>query len=155
MPVPPVPSGYHSLTPHLICDGAKRAIDWYRKVFAAQVRMCMDQPDGRVGHAELQLGDSVLMLADEFPDLGVRAPKAYGGSPASLMLYVPDVDTVFARALANGARQDRPLQNQFYGDRTGTVIDPFGHKWTIATHVEDVSPQEMERRAAKERGGTA
>ncbi len=144
----PIPDGYHSITPYLIIKGAAAAIDFYKQAFGALELMRMAQPDGRVGHAELKIGDSVIMLADEFPELQTVGPKTLGNSPVGILLYVDDVDTVFAKALSLGATVNKPLADQFYGDRNGTVIDPFGHKGTIATHKEDVSPEEMERRVA-------
>jgi PhnB protein len=146
--VKPIPDGYHNLTPYLIVDGAAKAIDFYKKVFGATEKMRMPSPGGKVGHAELTLGDSMIMLADEHPDMGARAPHAYGGSAVSLMLYVPDVDATVATAIAGGARVVRKVENQFYGDRMGTIEDPFGHRWHVATHVEDVPPEEMAKRAA-------
>jgi PhnB protein len=146
MPVRPVPDGYSSVTPYLIVAGAADAIDFYKRVFNAQELMRFGGPDGTVGHAELQIGDSRIMLADEHAQMGYRSPKALGGSAISIMLYVDDVDRVFQRAVDAGARTQQELKTQFYGDRSGTVIDPFGHVWTIATHVEDVSPEEMQRR---------
>ena len=151
--VKPIPDGYPQLTPYLAVNGAAAAIEFYSKVFGATERMRMPAPEGKVGHAELQIGDSVVMLADEFPEMGNRGPKTIGGSPVTLSVYVEDVDSVFDRALRAGATQIRPLENQFYGDRTGMFEDPFGHRWSIATHVEDVPPDEMERRAAEMMGG--
>ena len=147
MAVKPIPEGYHSITPYLIVDGAARAIEFYEKAFGAEEKFRMPQPDGRIGHAELKIGDSIVMLADENMQMGIRGPKSVGGTPMMLMLYVNDVDKVFARAVEAGASVERPLANQFYGDRTGGVVDPFGHKWYLATHVEDVAPDELERRA--------
>jgi len=147
MAVKPIPDGYHAITPYLIVQGAAAAIDYYKKVFGAAERMRMDAPGGKIGHAELTLGGSVVMLADEHPERGYRGPKAFGGSAVSLMLYVPNVDDVFKRAVAAGAKELRPVADQFYGDRLGVLEDPFGHVWTIATHVEDVSPEEMRRRS--------
>jgi PhnB protein len=147
MAVKKVPEGYHSITPYLIIKGATAAIDYYKKVFGATERMRMDGPAGTIGHAELVIGDSTVMLADEFPDMGHRSPKSIGGTPVSLVLYLDDVDAVFKRAVDAGARSVRPVENQFYGDRMGTLEDPFGHMWSIATHVEDVPPEEMKRRA--------
>jgi PhnB protein len=152
MPVKPIPDGYHSVTPYLVCRGAARAIDYYKKVFGAEELMRMPAPGDRVGHAELRIGDSVVMLADEHPEMGARSPETVGGTPVSLMVYVADVDAVYKKAIAGGARENRPLADQFYGDRSGTITDPFGHQWTIATHIEDVSPEEMERRMAKAHG---
>jgi len=146
--VKPIPDGYHNVTPYLIVDGAAKAIDFYKKVFGATEKMRMPSPGGKVGHAELTVGDSMIMLADEHPEMGARAPHAYGGSAVSLMLYVPDVDATVATAIAGGAKVVRQVENQFYGDRMGTIEDPFGHRWYVATHVEDVPPEEMARRAA-------
>lgn len=146
--VKPVPDGYHNITPYLVIKGAAAAIDFYKQAFGATEIARIAQPDGRIGHAELKLGDSHLMLADEFPEMDTVGPKTLGNTPVGLMLYVDDVDTVFAKALALGATVNKPLADQFYGDRNGTVIDPFGHKWTIATHKEDVSPEEIQRRVA-------
>ena len=151
MPVKPIPDGYHSLTPYLIVNGAARAIDFYRRAFGAVELLRMEEPDGRVGHAELRIGDSTVMLADEYPEIGARTPQTIGGTPVSLVLYVEDVDATVARAVAAGAKLTRPVADQFYGDRTGGLTDPFGHVWYVATHVEDVSPEEMERRRAAQR----
>lgn len=148
-PVKPIPDGYPVVTPYLIIRGAARALDFYKQVFGATERMRLDMPGGIIGHAEIQLGDSVIMLADEFPQMNARGPEAYGGSPVSLHLYVTDVDAIVARAVSLGAKITRPVENQFYGDRSGTVVDPFGHTWNIATHVEDVSHEETARRAAQ------
>jgi PhnB protein len=146
--VKPIPEGEHSITPYLVIQGAAKAIDFYRKAFGAKEVMRLSDPKGdKVGHAELMIGDSKVMLADEYPDFGFRAPPAIGGTPVSLLLYVNDVDAVFQRAVAAGAKELRPVANQFYGDRMGTLQDPFGHVWSIATHVEDVPPEEMKRRA--------
>ena len=142
------PDGYHTITPYLSIKGAAAAIDFYKRAFGATERMRMTQPDGRVGHTELQLGDSCIMLADEFPEMDFKSPQTVGGTPVSIHLYVDRVDEVFAQAVAAGAKVVRPVQNQFYGDRSGTLADPFGHVWHVSTHVEDVSPEEMKRRAA-------
>jgi PhnB protein len=147
MAVKPIPDGYHAVTPYLIVAGAARAIDFYKTVFGASERMRIDGPGGTIGHAELQVGDSVVMLADEVPAMGHKGPKAYGGAAVSLMIYVTDVDATFKRAREAGATAPRPVQDQFYGDRSGTLVDPFGHVWTISTHTEDLSPEEMQRRA--------
>ena len=147
--VNPIPEGYPRVTPYLIVDGASDAIDFYTSVLGATERMRMDAPGGRIGHAELEIGDSVVMLADENPEMNARGPKAFGGSPVSLMVYVEDVDGVFGRALEAGAKELRPVENQFYGDRMGAFEDPFGHEWNVASHVEDVPPEEMEKRAAE------
>lgn len=149
--VKPTPDGYHSITPYLIIKGAATAIDYYKEIFGAQELLRIPQPDGRVGHAELKIGDSVIMLADEFPEMNTVGPKTLGNSPVGLMVYVDDVDAVFAKAVAKGATIHKDLADQFYGDRNGTIIDPFGHKWTIATHNEDVSPEEMQRRMSASR----
>ena len=151
--VQPIPEGYPQVTPYLCVDGAAAAIDFYGAVLGATERMRMPAPDGKIGHAELQLGDSVVMLADESPEIGFRSPKAIGGSPVTLSVYVDDVDAVVARAEQAGATVVRPVETQFYGDRSGQFEDPFGHMWSIATHVEDVSPEEMGRRAAEAMGG--
>jgi PhnB protein len=145
--VKPIPDGYHVVTPYLIVAGAAAALEFYREVLGGEESFRMNQPDGRVGHAEIRFGDSTIMLADEFPDIGARGPRSLGGSPVSLLIYVEDVDAVVARAVERGAVLKRPIENKFYGDRAGGIEDPWGHAWTIATHVEDVSPEEMERRA--------
>jgi PhnB protein len=149
MAVKPIPDGYPRVSPYLVVDGAQKAIEFYTTVLGATERMRMDGPDGRIGHAELEVGDSLIMLADEFPEMGAKGPAAYGGSPVSISVYVEDVDAIFDKATEAGATVVRPLENQFYGDRSATFDDPFGHRWTIATHVEDVSPEEMGRRAAE------
>jgi len=142
-----IPDGYHNITPYLVIKGASAAIDFYKQAFGAVEIMRMPQPDGRVGHAELKFGDSHVMLADEFPELDVVGPITLGNSPVGLLLYVDDVDKTVERAVALGAKIKKPVQDQFYGDRSGTLIDPFGHKWTLATHKEDVSDEELRRRA--------
>jgi PhnB protein len=147
MTVKPIPDGYRTATPYLIVRGAVQAIEFYKHAFDATEMLRMATPDGKVGHAEIRIGDSVIMLADENPQSGYRAPLSLGGSSVSILLYVEDVDAVFERALKAGAKLHRPLVTQFYGDRSGTLIDPFGHMWTIATHVEDVEPEEVKRRA--------
>ena len=141
----PIPEGYHSVTPYLIIDGAADAIDYYKKAFGATELFRMEH-QGKIGHAELKIGDSPIMLADEQPALGYRAPTALGGTPVSLMIYVEDVDTIYKQAIAAGGKELKPLQDQFYGDRSGTFTDPYGHVWTVATHKEDVTPEEMDRR---------
>jgi PhnB protein len=146
-PVKPIPEGYHSVTPYLVVRGAARALDFYKQAFGAIELLRMEAPDNRIGHAEIRIGDSHIMLADEHPEMGAKSPETWGGSPVSLMLYVEDVDRVFAQAVEAGAVVERPLANQFYGDRTGGLKDPFGHVWYVATHIEDVSPEEMDRRA--------
>jgi len=149
MAVKPIPTGYASITPYLCIKGAAAAIDYYRQVFNAEERMRMPMPDGKVAHAELQIGGSVIMLADEFPEMDFLSPATIGGTGVSLMLYVQDCDKTFARAIELGATSQTQLQDQFWGDRCGTVKDPYGHVWTIATHIEDVSPEEMARRSAE------
>jgi PhnB protein len=146
--VKPIPDGYHAVTPYLSVKDARAALAFYARAFGAKELFRLDQPDGRVGHAEIQIGDSRVMLADEFPEIGSRSPVSLGGTPVSLVLYVPDVDAVVKRAVEAGAKLSRPVANQFYGDRTGGVTDPFGHVWFVATHVEDVPPEEMARRHA-------
>jgi PhnB protein len=146
MAVKPIPEGYHTLIPYLICRDASAAIAFYTKAFGAKEYVRMPAPDGRIMHAEMKIGDSVLMLADEAPEMGASSPHTVGGTPVGLCLYIADVDVVVPRAIDAGAKVERPLKTQFYGDRSATLIDPFGHKWTIATHVEDVTPEEMDRR---------
>jgi len=146
--VKPVPDGYPSLTPYLIVADAAAAIAFYQQVFGAILRMKLDGPDGKIGHAELEIGNSLIMLADEHPEMGALSPKAVGGTPVGLHLYLEHVDDVAKKAVAAGATLKRPVENQFYGDRLGSILDPFGHLWHISTHVEDVSPEEIGRRAA-------
>jgi len=146
--VKPIPDGYHSITPHLVIKGAAAAIDFYKQAFGATELMRLLQPDGRMGHAEMKMGDSRIMLADEFPEMNIVSPTTLGNSSVSLLLYVDDVDGTVERAVALGAKMKRPVENHFYGDRSGAIEDPFGHQWTIAVHQEDVSPEEMERRMA-------
>jgi PhnB protein len=146
--VKPIPDGYPRVIPSMTIDGAAAAIEFYEAVLGTSVRMRMDFPDGKVGHAELQLGDSVLMVADEFPEMGFLGPKSVGGTPITISVYVDDVDAVFDQALAAGATELRAVENQFYGDRSGQFEDPFGHRWNVATHIEDVPEDEMMRRAA-------
>jgi PhnB protein len=148
MAVKPIPDGYHSVTPYLIVKGAAAALDFYTKVFGATELFRMPGPDGRIGHAEIKIGDSPIMLADEHPEMDALGPKTIGGTPVGIMIYVANSDAMFKDAVAAGAKVLKPLQDQFYGDRSGTIEDPFGHKWTIATHVEDVSPEEIQRRVA-------
>ena len=150
MSVKPIPDGYHSVTPYLIVDDAKGAIDFYKRAFGATELFRLPMGD-KIGHAEIKIGDSHVMLADEFPERDIRGPKGRGGTASSLMIYVDDVDATFQRALDAGARTDGDMavKDQFYGDRSGSLVDPFGHKWTIATHIEDVAPEEMQRRMAE------
>lgn len=144
-----IPKGYNTITPYLVIKGAATAIEYYKSVFGATVVVRMDGPDGRVGHAELQIGDSRIMLADENPQMGHRSAETIGASPVSLYVYLPDCDKVVAKAAAEGAKIQRPVADQFYGDRSGFIQDPFGHLWGIATHKEDLSPKEMDERARK------
>ena len=146
--VKPIPDGYHSATPYLIIDGAARAIDYYKRAFGAKELMRVPAPNDRIGHAEIKIGDSVIMLADEHPEMDARSPKHYGGSPISIMVYLEDVDKQFKQAIAAGGTAVRPVTDQFYGDRSGTLKDPFGHSWHLSTHKEDVSMEEMNRRMA-------
>jgi PhnB protein len=146
--VKPIPDGYRSLTPYLIVADGAGAVAFYGRAFGAKERLKLIRPDGKIGHAELEIGDGVVMLADEYEPVGAKAPAAYGGSPVSLHLYVEDVDVVAARAVAAGGTMRAPVEIKFYGDRQGTIEDPFGHVWHISTHIEDVSPEEIDRRAA-------
>jgi PhnB protein len=146
MAVKPVPDGYHTVTPYLIMRDAAKALEFYKAAFGAVELFRMADPSGKVMHAEMRIGDSVIMLADEHPEFLAVGPQTLGGTSVGILLYVPDVDARFRQAIAAGGREERPLKDQFYGDRSGTLVDPFGHKWTIATHVEDVSPDEMNRR---------
>ena len=145
----PVPKGYRTLTAHLVCRNAAGAMTFYSKAFGATTRMSMPTPDGKVAHAEMQLGDSLLMLGDEMPQMGATAPETIGGSAVHMFMYVKDIDKAFARAVAAGAKADMPPTNMFWGDRYAKLTDPFGHKWSMATHVEDMSPKEMARRGAE------
>lgn len=144
--VKPIPEGYHSVTPYLVVDGAAKAIAFYEAAFGAIETVRMPTPDNRIGHAEVKIGDSVVMLSDAMKEMDHKSPKTLGGTPITLMIYVPDVDKTVAAALKAGAKELRPVENQFWGDRMGGVTDPFGHQWFIATHVEDVTPEEMKRR---------
>jgi PhnB protein len=144
-----IPKGYNTVTPYLVIKGAAKAIEYYKSVFGATVVVRMDSPDGQVGHAELQIGDSRVMLADENPSMGNRSAESIGASPVSLYVYIPDCDKVVEKAVAGGAKILKPVQDQFYGDRSGFIQDPFGHLWGVATHKEDVSAKEMEERAKK------
>ena len=149
-----IPDGYYTATPYLILSNASRAIDFYKRAFGATELMRFPDPSGRIGHAELRIGNSVIMMADEFPERGHQSPQSIGGTGSSIMLYVPNVDAIFDRAIGAGAREMQAVTDQFYGDRSGALEDPFGHRWTIATHTEDVSPDEMQRRMkAMQQGG--
>jgi PhnB protein len=144
--VKPIPDNYHSVTPYLTVDGAEKAIDFYKRAFGATELMRMPAPENKIAHAEIKIGDSVVMLCDPMKEMGHKSPKTLGGTPVTLLVYVPDVDATVAGALQAGAEALRPVEDQFWGDRMGGVTDPFGHQWFVATHVEDVSPEEMERR---------
>lgn len=144
--VKPIPDGYHSVTPYLAISGASAAIEFYKKAFGAKELYRMPMPGNRVGHAEIQIGDSRVMLADESPEMDAYGPKALGGSPVALMIYVEDVDALFNQAVKAGGKVLRPVRDQFYGDRSGSLEDPFGHKWHLATHIENVAPDEMMKR---------
>jgi PhnB protein len=147
MAVKPIPDGYHSVTPYLIMRDAARAIEFYKRALGAVELFRFDAPGDKIGHAEIKIGNSVIMLADEYPDMGYRGPQSIGGSAVSLMVYVDDADSQFKRAVEAGAKVRQELKDQFYGDRSGTIEDPFGHVWTIATHKEDLSSEEVMRRA--------
>jgi PhnB protein len=146
--VKPVPDGYRNATPYMIVDGAARALDFYKRVFGASERMRIPGAGGKIGHAEFTVGDSIIMLADEHPEMGARGPRKLGGSAVGIMLYVPDVDATVKTAVAEGAKILQPVEDKFYGDRTGTIEDPFGHLWHVGTHKEDVPEDELRRRAA-------
>jgi PhnB protein len=147
MSVNPIPDGYHSVTPYLIVDGAAEAIRWYGEALGAVEVLRLPMGD-KVGHAEIRIGNSHVMLSDEWPDYGKLGPKARGGATSGLNVYLEDVDAAFARALAAGASVERPVEDQFYGDRSGTIVDPFGHSWTLSTHIEDLSEEEIQQRMA-------
>ncbi|WP_331767623.1 VOC family protein [Embleya sp. NBC_00896] len=150
--VKPIPDGYPQLTPYLCVDGAGAAIAFYTEIFGATERMRMGGPEGKIGHAEFTIGNALIMISDEYPEMSALAPKSVGGTPVTMHLYVDDVDATYNRAVAAGATVVQPLADQFYGDRSGCFEDPFGHRWNVATHVEDVPPEEIRRRAA-EKGG--
>lgn len=151
-PAKPIPEGYEGITPYLICKNAEAAIDFYRRAFGAVELFRIGEP-GMVGHAEMKLGNAIFMLADEFPDMGVLSPQSIGGSPVSLYVYVEDVDAFAEKAVAEGAKVLKPVADQFYGDRSGHFEDPFGHKWGFATHLEDLTPEELNERAKAAHGG--
>jgi len=153
MSVKAIPAGHHTASPYLAIRNAARALEFYKNAFGATEIYKLSMPDGRLGHAEIRLGNSVIMMADEFPEYGGKAPETLGGSPVSIHLYVEDVDSFFKKAVAGGAKERKPVMDQFYGDRSGQLEDPFGHLWWVATHKEDVAPEEMERRAAEMGGG--
>lgn len=147
--VKPIPEGHNGVSPYLIVDGAERALDFYKKAFGATEVMRHKGPEGKIGHAEVRIGDTIVMLADEHPAFDAHGPKKFGGSPVSMHVYVEDVDAVWKQAMDAGAKVKRPLDNQFYGDRLGTLVDPFGHTWHLSSHIEDVSMEELGRRAAE------
>jgi PhnB protein len=147
MAVKPIPEGYHTATPFLVIDGAAEAIDYYKSAFGARERMRMEAPGNRIGHAEIEIGDSLVMLSDAFPQSTTKAPTELGGTTAGVFLYVEDVDAVVKKAVDGGATVTMEVADQFWGDRFGSITDPFGHSWSIATHVEDVPPEEMAERA--------
>lgn len=144
--VPFKPAGYHSVTAYLALRNAKSALDFYARAFGAEQVMKLDMPDGSIAHAEIRIGDSIVMMSEENPEWGTQSPQSLGGSPVFLMIYVPDADAAFARAISAGATAVKPVEDQFYGDRSGTVQDPYGYQWTLATHIEDVSAEEGQRR---------
>ena len=146
MAVQPIPDGFHSVTPYLILKGAAHAIDFYKRAFGATEVMRLSGPGDSIMHAEIKIGNSIVMMADEFPEMGFSAPQPGSNTPVGMMIYVEDVDAQFSRALAAGATVKRPLMDQFYGDRSGTITDPFGHTWTLSTHTEDLTPEEIQRR---------
>jgi PhnB protein len=152
--VKPIPEGYHSVTPYLSIKGAVKALEYYKKAFGA-IELFRMEHEGRIGHAEIKIGDSPIMLADEYPEMGSVSPQTLGGSPVGIMIYVENVDTIFKQAIDAGGVEKKALQDQFYGDRSGTLTDPFGHVWTVATHVEDVSPEEIEKRLAAHKSASA
>ena len=143
--VKPVPEGFHTVTPYLICDGASQAIEFYKKAFGAVEAVRMAMPNGKIGHAEIRIGDSFIMLADENSEGAAHSPQRYGGSPINVLLYVENTDAMLAQAVSAGAKIVRPIKDEFYGDRTATIVDPFGHTWYIHTHVKDVTPEEMKK----------
>jgi PhnB protein len=149
MSVQPIPQGFHSITPFLVVNDAAKAIDFYRRAFGAKEVMRNTGPDGKITHAEIRIGDSPLMLSDEMPQAGIRTPRSLGGSTVNIFLYVDNVDTIFKQAESAGAKVEMPLENMFWGDRYGRLTDPFGHSWSVATHKEDVSAEEMKKRAQK------
>ena len=152
--VKPIPEGYHSVTPYLSIKGAVKALEYYKKAFGA-IELFRMEHEGRIGHAEIKIGDSPIMLADEYPEMGSVSPQTLGGSPVGLMIYVENVDTIFKQAIDAGGVEKKAVQDQFYGDRSGTLTDPFGHVWTVATHVEDLSPEEIEKRVAAHKSASA
>jgi PhnB protein len=151
--VKPIPDNYPQVVPYLIVDGAGEAIEFYKSVLGASERMRLEGPDGKLGHAELEIGDAVIMLADENPGMNIEGPKSVGGTPVTIHVYLEDADGAFERAVQAGAKPLRAVEDQFYGDRSGQFEDPYGHRWNVATHVEDISEEEMSRRASEIGGG--
>ena len=151
--VNPIPDEYRAATPYLSLSDAARAIDFYKQAFGAREVMRMPAPGGKIGHAEIRIGDAPIMLADECPEMNFRSPQSLGGTPVNIVIYINDVDALVNQAVAAGAKLLRPVQDQFYGDRMGVLQDPFGHSWSFATHIEDVSPEELQKRAAAHSGG--
>lgn len=149
--VKPIPDGYHTVTPYLIVNGGAQALDFYKRAFGATELLRMEH-QGKIGHAEIKIGDSPVMLADEFPEMDAQSPQSIGGTPVTIHLYVEDVDRTFAQAIAAGAKETRPVKDQFYGDRAGQLEDPFGHKWYVATHKEELTMDEIKKRAAAQGG---
>ncbi|HTX35611.1 MAG TPA: VOC family protein [Bryobacteraceae bacterium] len=148
--VQPIPQGYHTVTPYLVVNDAAKAIEFYKRAFDAKEKFRMEGPPGKIGHAELQIGDSILMVADEMPQMDAKAPQSLGGTTAGIFLYVKDVDAVFNKAVGAGAKATMPVADMFWGDRYGKLMDPFGHSWSMATHIEDVAPEEMQKRVRAE-----
>lgn len=145
-PVPPIPEGFRSITPYLVVKGVRAALDFYQRAFGAEVVMKIELPGGVIGHAEVKFGDSMVMMGEESPEMGFRGPKSLGGSATGICFYVPDCDAVADRAVKAGAKVLRPMADQFYGDRSATLEDPFGHVWTVSTHKEDLTPEEIRKR---------
>jgi PhnB protein len=147
--VAPIPPGYYTVTPYLVVRGAAKAIDFYKRAFGAKEKLRMEGPDGRIAHAEIAIGDSIVMVGDEMPQMGITAPQTVGGTTAALFIYTKNVDDAYAKAMSAGASSEQAPMNMFWGDRYAKLVDPFGHKWSMATHIEDVSPKEMARRGAE------
>jgi PhnB protein len=154
MSATPIPAGHHTVAPYLAIRNAVKALEFYKKAFGATVPYKLLMPDGRLGHAEIRIGDSIIMIADEFPEFGGKSPETLGGTPISIHLYVPDVDAFFKRALTAGAKERKPVMDQFYGDRSGQLEDPFGHLWWVATHKEDIAHEELQKRVESMFAGT-
>jgi PhnB protein len=146
--VAPIPAGYHSVTPYLVLRGAVKAIDFYKQAFGAKEKLRMTGPDGKIAHAEISIGNSIVMMGDEMPQMGATAPQTIGGTASGLFIYTKDVDALYAKAMSAGCSSEQPPTDMFWGDRYAKLVDPFGHKWSMATHVEDLSPKEMAKRGA-------